>query len=47
MKFSNKSIENTKRIIESDISREKYKLSEKDFIRNRKLSFKNVVYCIL
>ena len=44
MKFSNRTIENTKKIIESDASKEKYRLSEKDFIRNRKFNFKNVVY---
>lgn len=44
MKFSEKSIKQTKNIIEKEETKEKFRLSEIDFTRNRKFTFKNVVY---
>lgn len=44
MKFSEKSIKDTKDIIEKEETKIKYRLSETDFTRHRKLTFQNVVY---
>ena len=44
MKFSEKSIKQTKNVIEKKETKEKFRLSEKDFTRNRKFTFENVVY---
>ena len=44
MKFSEKSINQTKNIIEKEEIKKKYRLSETDFTRNRKIAFKNAVY---
>lgn len=44
MKYSTKTINNIRAMVESDEIKEKYKIKKTDFIRNRKMSFKNVVY---
>lgn len=44
MKYSEKSVDNTKEFIESEETKEKYKLHQKDFLRERKMSFINTVY---
>lgn len=44
MKFSDKSISNTKKFIESDETKNNFRLNNKFFTRNRKINFKNLVY---
>lgn len=44
MKFSERSIKQTKNIIEKKETKEKFRLSESAFTRNRKFTFENVVY---
>lgn len=44
MKYSTKTINNIRAMVESDEIKEKYRIKKTDFIRNRKMSFKNVVY---
>lgn len=44
MKYSKKSVDNTKFFIESEQAKEKYKLHQNDFSRKRKMNFVNTVY---
>ena len=44
MKFSDMSINNTKNFIESNETKNNFRLNNKFFTRNRKIDFKNLVY---
>lgn len=44
IQFSDKSMENVKNIVESDETKENFKLSCTDFTRKRKMTFENTVY---
>ncbi len=44
MKYKEKCLNNIKKISETDISKMKFRMKNSDFTRNRKMTFKNVVY---